>query len=194
MDSKTEEYSLNIDNNLSLYIPVVNENEANIEYIRKIFHDLNIGYIKSIDFIKNEYSNIQAFIHFDQWYNNICVSNLQERILNEKKEAYIIYDDPKYWILKKNINPIINNYGKQLEEIYNQNEKNYSHLINHFENLHKIINNQNNIIDELKWWKDLHETNIQYLCEQINKLQETNNKSHEINWREQSRPTKRNLE
>ena len=105
--------TLSIDQHLSLYIPVVESEVANLDYIYNIFKSLNIGEVKSVQFKSKECGyTMCAFVHFDKWYENICVSNLQERILGDEGEGRIVYDDPKYWILKKNTNPIPDNYAK----------------------------------------------------------------------------------
>ena len=160
--------TLNIDQNLSLYIPVVETNVANLDYFKNVFHSLNIGQVKRIEFKPNECGyTMRAFVHFDNWYENICVSNLQERILGEEGEGRIVYDDPKYWILKKNTNPIPHNYAKQLEDIRQQNQKNYTYLLEYIQTLHTTINEQAKIMNNLNWRNNLHECNIKYLCEQL---------------------------
>ena len=200
---------LNIDQDLSLYIPVVESEVANLDYIYNIFKSLNIGEVKTVHFKPKECGyTMCAFVHFDKWYENICVSNLQERILGDEGEGRIVYDDPKYWILKKNTNPIPDNYAKQLEDIRQQNQKNYAYLLEYIQTLHTTINEQAKIMDKLNWWNNLHECNIKYLCEQIEIMkqdkmdkEETENKEElqtrhedvESNWRDQGRLRKRRL-
>jgi hypothetical protein len=147
-----------------------------------------------------------AFVHFDKWYENICVSNLQERILGDEREGRIVYDDPKYWILKKNTNPITDNYVKQLEDIREQNQKNYAYLLEYIQTLHTTINEQAKIINNLNWYNNLHECNIKYLCEQLQIMK--NEKEHiytkdkaihtceedvDKNWRDEGRLRKRRI-
>jgi len=171
--------TLNIDNKLSLYIPVIETDVANLEYIRNVFHSLNIGAVKRVEFKTSECGyTMRAFVHFDHWYQNVCVSNLQERILGEEGEGRLVYDDPKYWILKKNTKPIPDNYAKQLEEVREHNLKNYAYLLEYIQTLHSTINEQGNIIEKLNWWNNLHETNIQYLCEEVQHLKDQNTVPH----------------
>ncbi len=165
--------SLNIDNSLSLYIPVVQSEHANLEYFKNVFHSLNIGSVKRVEFKSGECGyTMRAFVHFNYWYNNICVSNLQERILNNDDEGRLVHDDPKYWILKKNNNPIPDNFIGQLEEIRNQNIKNYTYLLEYIQTLHTTINEQAYIINKLDWSNRLHERNLAYLYQEINSINE----------------------
>lgn len=192
--------TLNIDNSLSLYIPVVESSVANLDYFKNIFHSLNIGDVKRVEFKPAECGyTMRAFVHFNKWYENICVSNLQERILGEEGEGRIVYDDPNYWILKKNTNPIPDNYTKQLEEIREQNKKNYAYLLEYIQTLHTTINEQANIIDKLNWCNNLHECNIKYLSAELNNIKEANieqekkesSVNEENNWKDDGRLRKR---
>lgn len=189
---------LNIDQGLSLYIPVVENIVANFDYIQNIFHTLNIGLVKSVQFKPNECGyTMRAFIHFDNWYENICVSNLQERILSDEKEGRIVYDDPKYWILKKNTNPIPDNYAKQIEDIRQQNLKNYAYLLEYIQTLHSTINEQAKIMDKLNWRNSVDRMNMESLYHQVNNIK--NNKyeqdilSRECKWSDEGRLRKRSI-
>lgn len=196
--------SFNIDTNLSLYIPLIDYDVANLHYIRNVFHTLNIGYVSRVEFKTNESGGVRAFLHFESWYQNITVNNIQERILGEEGEARLVHDDPKYWILKKNINPVPENYANQLEVLRLHNLKNYSYLLEYIQTLHSTINEQSKIINTLHWWKNLHETNIEFLFKEINTIKEfldqennnnTDKQSHasENDWRDEGRLRKRRM-
>lgn len=43
-----------------------------------------------------------AFVHFEQWYDNISTLNFQERVKNSDKEARIVYNDPWFWVCFEN--------------------------------------------------------------------------------------------
>lgn len=179
------EPTFNIDQNLSLYIPIIDNEVAKLHYIRNVFHLLNIGDVKRVEFKIAEYGNtLRAFVHFNHWYQNICVSNLQERILGEKGEGRIVYDDPKFWILKKNTNPIVHNYAKQIQDIHEQSIKNYNYLLQYTETVHTTIYKQANIINNLLWWNNLHECNIKYLCEQLQIIKDERNEKDNTNCRD----------
>jgi hypothetical protein len=92
--------------NLSLYIPHIFAN-FNKEDIVDVFENQQyIGKVKSIDLIpkisKNNTNYNAAYVHFDLWYDTKATRNLQERILDDTKEARIVYEDPWYWIVLEN--------------------------------------------------------------------------------------------
>jgi len=91
--------------NVSLYIPHIFANYSK-EDVGKVFDDLNIGKVKNIDFVskigKDEKPFNAAYIHFDYWFDNSAAANFQERVLNPKKEAHLVYEDPWYWIVLEN--------------------------------------------------------------------------------------------
>jgi hypothetical protein len=71
-----------------------------------IIQDMGIGEVKNVDFVSKTGSDGKpynaVYIHFYQWYDNIVARNFQERVLNPKKEARIMYDDPWYWLVLEN--------------------------------------------------------------------------------------------
>lgn len=91
--------------NISLYIPHIFGNYTK-EYISRIFDELNIGKVNYIDFVskmsKNGSVYNSAYIHFDEWYTNVVARNFQSRVLDTKKEARLMYEDPWYWIVLEN--------------------------------------------------------------------------------------------
>ena len=92
-------------NNISLYIPHIFANFSK-EFVAGLFADMNIGKVKHIDFVLKvgkdgkEYNS--AYIHFEHWYENPEAREFQERVLNQNKEARIVYDEPWYWIVLEN--------------------------------------------------------------------------------------------
>lgn len=83
----------------SLCIPRVFPN-IDEKRIRRIFDDLALGEIQSIDFVnkkteKGESFN-RIFVHFRRWYANKNADTARERLL-DGKEIKIIYDDPWFW-------------------------------------------------------------------------------------------------
>ena len=93
-------------NNPSLYIPFINLS-CTKESISTVFKKLLIGDVSRVDLIKKhgETPHYMGFIHFNCWYNNIASDNLREKILNGQSSR-IVYNDPYYWIVYKNKNPI----------------------------------------------------------------------------------------
>ena len=90
----------------SIYIPFM-DISCTEEYIANIFKALLIGDVCKVDLVKKsgEIPHYMAFIHFNYWYNNTAANNLREKIENEQS-GRIVYNDPQYWIIYKNKNPI----------------------------------------------------------------------------------------
>jgi len=91
--------------NISLYIPHVFANYDN-EFVTEVFTNLGIGKVNHIDFVLKsgkdgkEYNSV--YIHFDFWFEHPEAREFQERVLSQKKEARVIYDEPWYWIVLEN--------------------------------------------------------------------------------------------
>jgi hypothetical protein len=91
--------------NISLYIPHIFANFSK-EYVAKVFEDNEIGQVKNIDFVSKIGHDGKpfnaAYIHFDHWINNISAHNFQDRVIDQNKEARIMYEDPWFWIVLEN--------------------------------------------------------------------------------------------
>ena len=91
--------------NISLFIPHMFKNFT-AEYIAKVFDKLKIGMVDHVDFVPKvdrhgrQYN--AAYVHFKHWFDGAIAANFQERVLNPKKEARIVHDDPWYWIVLEN--------------------------------------------------------------------------------------------
>ena len=102
----------NIDMGVSLYIPVMHPSDANIEYIQKVFHEKNFGWVHRVDFVprKGETNLLSAFIYLD-WYKTNVVCYLQELIIvpDPRIQAKIFHsnDINHFWVIIKNRNPTI---------------------------------------------------------------------------------------
>lgn len=91
---------------LSLYIPIVSENVSET-FIKKMFKDNDIGIVMRVDFVKNiEKNRREAFIHFDEWFNNEKSNIIKEDIKNPETKTRFIYNEKsgKYWPLHVNRN------------------------------------------------------------------------------------------
>ena len=104
-------------NKLSIFIPRVLSEWANEEIISNVFKKLDIGEVERIDFVEktDKYNNTyyQAFIHFKEWSDTTISHNIQKKIFDPEQVSKIVYDDPKYWIILKNNNPMTENEVKQ---------------------------------------------------------------------------------
>ena len=101
---------MTFNNKLSLFIPRVVPEWASQEMITTKFKTLDIGTIQRVDFLEKVGSNgvksYQAFLHFEMWEDNAATRNIQEKIIDPQQTAKLVYDEPWYWILLKNNNPL----------------------------------------------------------------------------------------
>ena len=155
----------NIDQELSMYIPYVS---ADGDFIKDTIEEFGFGKVKRVDCVArgNNDSTSMAFVHMEHWEKNSLVENFQNRIQSSDKEARIVYDDPKYWIILPNKNPVnvdvnekMNNMQSEIDILRNENEE----LNKKFKKMH--------------WFINLHEANIEYLCKEIIKLKTENTKT-----------------
>jgi hypothetical protein len=94
-----------MDQSLSLYFPHVFANITK-KTITDTLEFQGIGKVKEIDFVEKMDKTGKlyntAFVHFEQWYDNISALNFQERVKNPDKEARIVYNDPWFWVCFEN--------------------------------------------------------------------------------------------
>jgi hypothetical protein len=96
---------------LSLYIPVV-QNHITEAYVKRQFADNNIGKVMRVDFVKNIPKNRrEAFVHFDEWFDNETSRALQEDIKNPDTKTRFVYHHTKFFplLVNKNAHRRINN-------------------------------------------------------------------------------------
>ncbi len=93
---------------LSIYIPRIFSNISKSQ-VAKVFEDLELGEIERIDMIP--YTNAKgvplyrAFVYI-QWSNSGASVHLQEKIKDPDQQAKIMYQEPWFWILLPNKNPM----------------------------------------------------------------------------------------
>lgn len=170
MPSPTNSHTFDVKQELSLYIPYVYSTE---DEIINTFKTLELGIVKRVDLVSRglDTTNNMAFIHMEYWNETQLVENLQKKIISTDMEARVIYDDPKYWILLPNKNPIVN---KPTEEIEN--------LKTEIANLRDIIGELTESLSQVKldnknttWVTKLHDANIKYMCDEIASIKFHNN-------------------
>ena len=168
-------FSWNIDRNLSVYIPYVDNSCANEEYFKHVFKSLNIGIVSCVYFRTKQsvYSNTSygktATIYMKDWFDNISVEHLQEKILEDNgPEARIVHDDPHYWVLQENKKPVPENYIERLTHLQNEMVKTNKELFTRINFLEQKNLTLETTIAEMQWWIKLHDTNINYLCNKVN--------------------------
>jgi hypothetical protein len=91
---------------LSLHIPFVEEKHKDKDYVSEIFSNQNLGTVYQIDFIKNDVGTQQYYSMnvYLIWSETTASKNLQNKIIISKDIAYLVHDEPNYWILTKNTN------------------------------------------------------------------------------------------
>ena len=168
-------------NKLSIFIPRVLSKWANEDSISIIFKKLDIGEVERVDFVekKNQYNKIyyHAFVHFKEWRDTEISHNIQEKIFDPEQVAKIVYhvehavsiqscyDDPKYWILLKNNNPMTANEVKQEKRIIELEQQNM--------NQNKIMLNYLNRVTNLE--TQLHQMQTTYWNSQMASMENSFN-------------------
>lgn len=102
-----------INNQMSLYIPIVQKYHSSVEYFKNVFHNNSIGEVYRVDFVARNGGDpevakeLSAFVYLD-WFNNEFAYNWQKVILakNPNMPAYLYHMvGPNYWILAQNMKP-----------------------------------------------------------------------------------------
>ena len=96
---------------LSLYIPVVQDHITEA-YVKRQFADHNIGKVMRVDFVKNIPKNRrEAFVHFDEWFDNETSRALQEDVKNPTTKTRFVYQHKKFFplLINKNAHRRVNN-------------------------------------------------------------------------------------
>ena len=96
---------------LSLYIPIILKNTSE-EYIKATFSKKNIGKILRVDFVINVKKNRrEAFIHFDEWYENEECKKLKDDIMDPTTKTKLYHTNDRFWpiLVNKNAHKRIDN-------------------------------------------------------------------------------------
>lgn len=106
---------------LSLYVPIISHSTSET-YIKKMFALKNIGKVLRVDFVKNIAKNrTEAFIHFDEWFDNEESKKLKEDILNpESKTRFKYSTGDKFWplLVNKNAHNKVTNPNYEILKTY----------------------------------------------------------------------------
>ena len=104
---------------MSLYIPRVFANITE-KRVMEVFEKNEIGKVKHVDFItkigKDKKVYNSAYVHFEYWYDNTVSQNIQNK-LDAGKETKIMYDDPWYWVVYKNMTKKFGGNGPRKERL-----------------------------------------------------------------------------
>ena len=91
---------------LSLYIPSGIMGYHTEEYITKQFIEHQLGKVMRVDFVKNvaKGDRREAFVHFDEWFDNDESLAFQENIKNIDIKSRFVYQGKKFWPILVNKN------------------------------------------------------------------------------------------
>ena len=97
------------DASVVIYIPRVAQEHAYLEYIRRVFHNKNIGWVARIDFEwrRDGSSWKTATVYLREWYDSERAWNVWDKLCKGKSRK-LFYDSKTpwwYWLLLKCKNP-----------------------------------------------------------------------------------------
>ena len=196
---KKSHLTYNIDNNLAMYIPNIDANYGNEHFIRETFLKLNIGFVESVFFHSNvgemgETWDLFAYVIMKEWYNNIIVEHLQEKIIDEDQHARIVYDDPSYWLLLPYIKPNTtdDNSHDEVGSLHNYVIESNSGILERIaalEERNKELESVVANVTHLEWWTKYNEQEIIKISSQMNSLNsDISNDGSTSNWKRRLRP------
>ena len=119
---------------LSLYIPIIDA-ETSEQYVIKMFESHNIGKVMKVDFVKNIQKNRrEAFLHFDEWFDNDVSKALREDILNPTTKSRLVYSGTKFWplLVNKNAHSRVPNPNYEVLKTEDVKTAYKTHLLNPF--------------------------------------------------------------
>ena len=138
--------SFSIDQSLSLMIPRVFPQWTDEQKIIDVFHKQQLGRVYKVSVIrmpdikKRGIPIYQAFVYFSAWYENTIAYNFQQRILGEKKQARVVYDDPWYWVVFENKKRRLSNNDKRIMRLGYQTYVAEQYMLEQDERIQRLEN------------------------------------------------------
>jgi len=163
LDANSHANEYNINQELSIYIPYIYPEQANIEYVKNIFKFFNIADVNHVEFKKIP-GGFKAYVFMNKWFNNFSVNYLQYMIYNNENGGRLIHDDPYYWILLAN-DSLEENYTREYSSQITQLRETNDSLIYHVNCLEEKIYTLENTVSESQWWIKQHNDSLHYLYE-----------------------------
>ena len=146
---------------LSLYIPIIADSISE-EYIIKMFKTHLIGKVMKVDFVKNKIKDRrEAFIHFDEWFDNEVSKKMKSDILDPTIKTKFKYNGHKYWPLLVNKNAHNRGHNPNYEILDKTEVKNVyktSLIIPFTNNKEKILKQANKESTEIQEFKESKES------------------------------------
>ena len=96
-------------NKLSVYIPRITNEWAEETKIAGVFHTNELGLVERVDLVHKQTPEgtnyYEGFVHMD-WFDTQSTRNIQSRIMDPMRDARLVHEDPNYWLLLENKNPM----------------------------------------------------------------------------------------
>ena len=96
----------------SIFIPRVFANITKERITHIVENVVPLGSVERIDMAEIDEKTNRVWVHFTHWYDTEFVNEFKKLLLDEKKQAKIVYDDPWFWIVLKNTHRLANGLPK----------------------------------------------------------------------------------
>jgi hypothetical protein len=96
----------------SIFIPRVFANITKERITHIVENVVPLGVVDRIDMVEIDEKTNRVWVHFTHWYDTEFVNEFKKLLLDETKQAKIVYDDPWFWIVLKNTHRLANGLPK----------------------------------------------------------------------------------
>jgi len=96
----------------SIFIPRVFANITRERIIHIVENVVPLGSVERIDIVEIDEKTNRVWVHFTHWYDTEFVNEFKKLLLDETKQAKIVYDAPWFWIVLKNTHRLVNGLPK----------------------------------------------------------------------------------
>ena len=96
----------------SIFIPRVFANITKERITHIVENVVPLGGVERIDIVEIDEKTNRVWIHFTHWYDTEFVNEFKKLLLDETKQAKIVYDEPWFWIVLKNTHRLANGLPK----------------------------------------------------------------------------------
>ena len=109
---KMNKYSSNASDFTSIFIPRVFANITKERITHIVENVVPLGDVERIDMVEIDEKTNRVWVHFTHWYDTEFVNEFKKLLMDETKQAKIVYDDPWFWIVLKNTHRLANGLPK----------------------------------------------------------------------------------
>ena len=103
---------LNASDFTSIFIPRVFANITKERITHIVENVVPLGTVERIDMVEIDEKTNRVWVHFTEWYDTEFVNEFKKLLLDETKQAKIVYDEPWFWIVLKNTHRLANGQPK----------------------------------------------------------------------------------